>query len=596
MPGIVGLVQSGSSETRRLTVEQMLAGMKHEPGNAAGLYCRPDIGVCAGWVARDDSSAVYYRDPERNIALIVHGELAHEPAVGRQDLLKELIDAYARQGAGFLNGMNGWFCGVLLDVRQGRAFLFNDRFGLGRVYVAQDTDGFFFASEAKALLQVLPQTRRLDERGVAEWLSCGCVLQNRTLFSGIQLLPPGSVWTLSADGVVGKARYFDPATWQTQPALSAAEYYEQLKETFPRILSRYLKDSQPLAMSLTGGLDGRMIMAWARREPGQLPCYTFNGPVRDCADVRLARRVARACGQSHQTIPIDDRFFQEFPALAEKAVYVSDGAMDVTGAAELYVNRFARGITPVRLTGNYGSEILRSHLAFRAQPLTGGVYSGECIQQAQLAQRTYAEEARGSRLAFIAFKQVPWHHFARFSVEQSQLSVRSPFLDNDLVALAFRAPTSPDAGLELSLRLIADGNAQLARIPTDRGLTYPARGIGNRFKRSFHEFLAKAEYAYDYGMPDWLARADRCLAPLHLERLFLGRQKFCHFRSWYRDRLTGFVRDILLDSRSLNRPYLQRQGVERIVSEHTSGRRNHTLSLHKLLSAEFIHRSLFERA
>src|SRR5206468_5989917 len=50
------------------------------------------------------------------------------------------------------------------------------------------------------------------------------------------------------------------------------------------------------------------------------------------------------------------------------------------------------------------------------------------------------------------------------------------------------------------------------------------------------EFLRKAEYAYDYGMPQWMARIDHLLLPLRLERLFLGRHKFSHFRVWYRDR------------------------------------------------------------
>ena len=35
------------------------------------------------------------------------------------------------------------------------------------------------------------------------------------------------------------------------------------------------------------------------------------------------------------------------------------------------------------------------------------------------------------------------------------------------------------------------------------------------------EFSFKAEYAYDYGMPQWLARIDHALRGVHLERSFL---------------------------------------------------------------------------
>lgn len=503
-----------------------------------------------------------------------------------------MIQEYEKEGLSFLGKLNGWFAGFLIDLREQTSVLFNDRYGLGRIYYHQAPEAFYFSSQAKSLLKVLPQTRRLDERGVAEWLSCGCVLQNRTLFSNVSLLPPGSAWIFSADGRMKKTRYFDPAIWESQSPLSPAEYYECLKETFPRILKRYMNGDRTVGMSLTGGLDGRMIMAWSPHGPGQLPCYTFNGPIRDCADVKIARKVAGACGQAYQTIPIQSQFFTEFTTLAEETVYLTDGAMDVTGAVELYVNRLASQIAPVRLTGNYGSEILRSNVAFKSRRLPGELFSPELLRRVSDAAGTYSEEAAGNRLSFIAFKQVPWHHFARFAVEQSQIAIRSPFLDNDLVALAFRASPVCASSLEHSLRLIAEGNPQLGCIPTDRGITYPAGKTFNRINRSLQEFLAKAEYAYDYGMPDWLARVDSCLAPLQLERLFLGRQKFCHFRSWYRHQLSGFVKQVLLDPRSRSRGYLNGSALEPMVAAHVQGSRNFTLEIHKLISLELLQRLL----
>jgi asparagine synthase (glutamine-hydrolysing) len=51
----------------------------------------------------------------------------------------------------------------------------------------------------------------------------------------------------------------------------------------------------------------------------------------------------------------------------------------------------------------------------------------------------------------------------------------------------------------------------------------------------------------------------RVLFPFHLDRLFLGRHKLLHFRVWYRDALAGYVREMLLDPRSLSRPYIERK-------------------------------------
>jgi asparagine synthase (glutamine-hydrolysing) len=286
----------------------------------------------------------------------------------------------------------------------------------------------------------------------------------------------------------------------------------------------------------------------------------------------------------------------------------------VSGAPGLYVNRLARQIAPVRLTGNYGSEILRRHVAFKPCALSAEIFSSDFVPEIAAAARTYSEEVQGNRLSFIAFKQVPWHHYARFATEQSQISIRSPYLDNNLVALAFRAPhffsdsssvssaasvvnsNSQDTSFafETCMRLIAAGNPELSRIPTDRGLTWPAQKWANRLQREYHEFWAKAEYAYDYGMPQWLAKLDRKLYALHLEKLFLGRQKFCHFRTWYRHQLGGYVKDILLDPRSRSRFYVNGAALEPLVNAHVSGLRNYTVEIHKLLSLELLHRTLLD--
>lgn len=47
---------------------------------------------------------------------------------------------------------------------------------------------------------------------------------------------------------------------------------------------------------------------------------------------------------------------------------------------------------------------------------------------------------------------------------------------------------------------------------------------------------------------------------------------------------------MLLDSRSLARPYLDRKTLEAIVQGHTRGGRNYTTELHKLLTVELLHR------
>lgn len=548
------------------------------------------------WSKKNYENACVAWNDARDIGLIFVGEdfdadakvsRARSRGANCSDDVSCLLASYEELGVGFLSQINGRFAGLVIDHRAGALHLFNDRFGLNRVYVHESARGLLISTQARSILAVAPECRRIEERGLAEYYSVGCVLQHRTLFTSISILPPASRWTIARDGSVQKRTYFDPRDWEQQEALSPVEYGEQLAHVFGRIVPKYLRGSAGVGMSLTGGLDSRMILAWLRNAPGSLPCYTFGGPYRDCADVRIARQLAAVSGHPHTTLRIGDDFFADFPNLARRTVANTDGTMDVSGAIELYANRRARQIAPIRLTGNYGSEILRANVAFRPARLDRTLFTPEFSLRLDEAAETYRQEAACRRLTFIAFKQVPWHHFSRFAAERTELSPRSPFLDNELVALAYRAPQELEGRPEPLLDLITRGNPGLNTVRTDRALTTRSIPVLGSFRRHWQEFTAKAEYAYDYGMPRWLTRADTILKPLHLERLFLGRHKFYHYRVWYRDRLGSILSTPEFTS---DLPWYRTTRPSQLIAEHRSGRANRTLELHKLLSVQLLRR------
>ena len=148
-----------------------------------------------------------------------------------------------------------------------------------------------------------------------------------------------------------KGEYFEPEEWEKQSPLDPKAYYQKLREVFSQNLPRYFNGNQPLGMSLTGGLDSRMILAWHKASPGSLPCYSFGGMFRDSQDVRLARQLAGACNQSHEVITVGDDFLSNFPRYADRSVYLTDGCLEVSHSPDLYVNERAREIAPVRHDG-----------------------------------------------------------------------------------------------------------------------------------------------------------------------------------------------------------------------------------------------------
>lgn len=592
MPGLVGFQTRMPRAWAEPQLKRMVETLQHESFYVTGTWIDESVGMYVGWVARRNSfsEAGLLRSDRSDHTLIFSGEEFSDSgaAEGWKDAVPSYLARIAESDPNFPASLNGRFHGLVVDGAARSAMLFNDRYGLHRIYYHQAKDAFYFSAEAKAILAVRPELRNIVPRSLGELVSCGCVMENRTLFEGIHVLPCASKWTIRDGSLEHQGTYFQPLEWEGQEELAPEQYYEELRAAFTRNLPRYFKSKERIGISLTGGLDSRMILAWHHAPSGSLPCYTFGGTYRDCRDVIVAREVARACGQEHTVLPVGKEFLAQFPRYAERTVYLTDGCADVRRASDLYLNEQVRGIAPVRMTGNYGSEVLRGVRAFKPVSPAPGLFKEDLSPYLHQAEATYRSLPQGHPVSFAVFNQAPWHHYGLLALEETQVSLRSPHLDNDLVKTAFRAPKTMLATNDVCLRLIADGSPTLRHIPTDRDVG--GTGLVGAISRRAYEFLAKAEYAYDYGMPQWVAKIDHGLAPLHLERLFLGRHKFNHYRVWYRDVLADYVREILLDPRSLSRPYIQPKQLETVVQRHLKGDWNYTNEIHTMLTFELLHR------
>jgi asparagine synthase (glutamine-hydrolysing) len=598
VPGLVGLISGMPRQCAELQLSRMLETLRHESFYVSGTWIDESLGVYVGWVARRGSFAdgMPVRNEDGEVTLFFSGE--EFPAPDLKKALRQRGHQFSNEDSSYLvhryegeadfpKELSGRFHGVVADRRRGTSTLFNDRYGLQRLYYHESKDAFYFAAEAKAILKVCPELRSTDPRGIGEFVACGCVLENRTLFPGIYLLPQGSAWVFRNGALEAKNSYFEPKEWEQQDSLDPEEYYRQLQSAFVGNLPRYFNGHERIGMSVTGGLDTRIIMAWHKAEPNSLPCYTWGSMYRDHEDVKLARRVAKICEQPYQVITAGPEFLSRFAHYAERSIYLTDGGVDLSRSADLYVQEKVREIAPVRMVGTYGSEIMLQAVMFKAAEPAAGLFE-PLREQIGLGIETYNVARKGHPISFVAFRQSPWHHYGVLGLEQTQVGIRSPFLDNDVVKTVYRAPR-PDAiaaNEKVRARLIREGNPALAKIGTDRG----SGGLNSALTHLYLEFFFKAEYAYDMGMPQWMARIDHMFAPLHLERIWLGRHKPFHFRVWYRDQLRDYVREILLDDRALARPYVGRAGVERVVNGHLRGDENHTDEIHRLLSLELAHR------
>ena len=604
MPGIVGLITKMPSEQAASELHRMVAAVRHEPFYATGTWMDESLGAYVGWAVKKNSFAdgMPISNEQGDTVLVFSGEEYPEP--GTIERLKSMGHSFTPDKPSYLvhlyeedpqfpENLNGQFHGLIMDRKRGIATLFNDRYGLHRIYYHESKDAFYFASEAKAILAVRPELRSPDPRGLGELVACGCVLENRTFFKNIHVLPPAASWLFRGGKIERKGDYFQPKEWEEQSCLSPDNYFQELRDCVAGILPRYFNGHEAIAVSLTGGLDTRVILAWRKSLPASPTCYTYGGMYRDCRDVVVARRVADSCGLSHRTIAIGKDFLERFPQYAERTVYLTDGSIGVDRSADLYFSERARQIAPVRIVGTYGSELLTQVPMFKPVDPEPGLFHAGVLPYVQQAKQTYAQLRRDHPVTFAAFRQSPWWHQGVLALEQTQLTVRSPFLDNAFVRTVFRSPLAAAASSDVRLRLIGEGDPALSLIRSDRGVGGEGQ-LSSKASHYLHEFTFKAEYAYDYGMPQWLARIDHLFSPFHFERLFLGRHKFAHYRLWYRDSLSNYIREMLLDSKTLTRPYLEPAGVRAMVQEHLKGHRNHTIEIHKVLTLELLHRLFFD--
>ena len=607
MPGIVGIITARpDADPAEQEVGRMVRTMLHEPSSAHGTCAFPESGCYLGWVVHPGSYADCnpVRSADGNVVMAFSGEhFSHGAGANgnggppaAKGTARELVRLYESHGERFVEELNGFFSGVIVDLRRKVIFLFNDRFGVGRVYVHEGPDSLVFASEAKAVLSVRPDTRALDPHGVGQYLGLGAVFNNRTLFANVSLLPAGSCWNVARPSAIERKQYFHPASWAAQPHLEPKAFYAALRETMGKVLPSYFKASAPVGLSLTGGLDTRIVMAGIPPGGGRMPAYTYAGVYRDCFDVQVAREVAEACGQTHQVLGLNEDFFRDFGVHAERTVWLTDGSLDLCGTHEVYFSRQARQLSPVRLTGNYGSEVLRSVSTFKFDPPSDVLFDRGMAPYTSEAERTFAEVRAEHPVTFSAFKEVPWNLFGRLAAAQSQLTLRSPYMDNEVVRLMYQAPPNTRETNETSLRLIADLNPRLARIGTDMGYGGVSPAPVARVRQLYRYLLFKAEWYYNAGMPQWVARYEQMLPLRAFEPLFLGRHKIEHYRLWLRNQAKSYVSDLLADPKSASRPYLNRRGYDALVAWHHNGQRNCLNEINKTVTLELLQRLLIERS
>src|SRR5438477_12047442 len=132
---------------------EMVNALRHEPFHAVGTWIDERVGVYVGWTVAKQSFAdgMPLRNEGGDVVLVFSGEDVREPGIqrdlkGRHNFAAEgpeYLVHLSEEDPSFPAALNGRFHGLRVDRAIGMATLFNDRYGMHRLYYHASKDAFY---------------------------------------------------------------------------------------------------------------------------------------------------------------------------------------------------------------------------------------------------------------------------------------------------------------------------------------------------------------------------------------------------------------------------------------------------------------------
>jgi asparagine synthase (glutamine-hydrolysing) len=266
-----------------------------------------------------------------------------------------VVHGYEEDGVDFVRHLNGIFAFVIWDDRKQRLIAARDAFGVKPLYWWSDGTRVAVASEIGALLDAGLVRPAVDRVALDHYLACRFVPSPRTLFEGVQKLPPASTLVLENGSAPRISSWREPPG----PRLDADddELASQLADRFADAVKRQMMSDVPYGAFLSGGVDSAGVVAAMKlREDTPPTTFTIGFPGHgEVVDERgLAAETARIVGTDHhETAMRESDFLTELgrcmPRLEEPCGIPSAPAL-------LQLSRFAAEDVKVVLAGQGADE------------------------------------------------------------------------------------------------------------------------------------------------------------------------------------------------------------------------------------------------
>ena len=622
MCGIAGFVDPGSDAHRgdgvaTATVRQMCDVIRHRGPDDEGVFVADGAALGMRRLSIIDLSGGHQpiRNEDGSVWVVFNGEIYNYREL-RAELeglghafytdtdTETIVHAYEEWGERCFAHLRGMFGIALWNRRTRTLLLARDRMGIKPLHYAERSGSLFFASEIKSILAagVAPA---LDAPALGHYLSFLYTPPDRSIFSGIVKLPPGHLLRWQ-DGRASVERY-----WQIPPAEPFTGTFEDAAERLTAVLGdavrSHLVSDVPLGALLSGGVDSSLVvglMARASARPIKTFSIGFDEPEFD--ELEGARAVARHFATDHHEMVVRPDALSIVHDLVQ---HFDEPFGDSSAIPTWYVSQMARRHVTVVLSGDGGDELFGGYDRYLPHP--------------RVASFDAIAGAAGRRAAGAAWPLLPHGFRGKNFLRHVAQNARGRYVES----VSFFRPDEMDALLTADLRrAIADGDTYdpAARFDRFAALPWPsqmmrfdietylpediltkvdrmsmAHSIESRVPLLDHEVVSfAASLPSDMKIRDGerkrvLKRAAAAVLPADV--LTRRKQGFgVPIGIWFRGRLRDFVTETLQSAQARGRGYFQPRFVDRVVREHASGQRDHTLRLWQLLMFELWHRAYLD--
>jgi hypothetical protein len=258
----------------------------------------------------------WQNDRVRLLTLGFH-DLEYPQSFDASDDRRSLVDK--------IQNSEGEFVSILFEPDGNRVSIINDRFAVRAMFIVSVADTIYFCSNLALLTRLVPIRLEPDPLGILQIFSYNHTLTPRTHLSGVERLYPASRVDLE-NGVIRQTQYWS-LRHQPDESLDPAEHARRTVEAFRRGLIKKVRRAPKGFMSLSGGLDSRLVAAVASRECGYFAFTMSNDTDQpDTPDVRVSRRVAARLGVEHRVLPMPH---MEISAAIEPVIRLTAGLVPI---------------------------------------------------------------------------------------------------------------------------------------------------------------------------------------------------------------------------------------------------------------------------